>query len=133
MEELEWFCGSMLSPIWEEMFRRIFDGQILVLLAVESSLSGVGQRVSYQKRNYGIPVHLKCLLLGKIKMYYFISGAVDWKADIWVNDVKVGRVILVVLLRFSFDITAALSGKGNNKLVVKKFGTLRMKGIQPRR
>ena len=23
--------------------------------------------------NYGIPVHLKCLLLGKIKMYYFIS------------------------------------------------------------
>ena len=33
----------------------------------------VWDKESVQKRNYGIPVHLKCLLLGKIKMYYFIS------------------------------------------------------------
>ena len=66
-----------------------FDGQILVPFAVESSLSGVGQRVG-AKRNYGIPVHLKCLLLGKIKMYYFISVLWTGKQIFGVNDVKVG-------------------------------------------
>lgn len=76
MERNEW---KNLNGLWEYAITDLggnvpahFDGQILVPFAVESSLSGVGQRVG-AKRNYGIPVHLKCLLLGKIKMYYFIS------------------------------------------------------------
>ena len=44
-----------------------------------------------------------------------------------VNDVKVGSHT-GGFTPFSFDITAALSGKGNNKLVVKVWD-LRMKGI----
>ena len=65
-------CGSMLSPIWEEMFRRILTGRFWYLLQW-NLLYQVWDKESVQKRNYGIPVHLKCLLLGKIKMYYFIS------------------------------------------------------------
>ena len=57
-------------------------------------------------------------------------GAVDWKADIWVNDVKVGSHT-GGFTPFSFDITAALSGKGNNKLVVKVWDPTD-EGYQPR-
>ncbi len=78
MERNEW---KNLNGLWEYAITDLggnvpahFDGQILVPFAVESSLSGqVWDKESVQKRNYGIPVHLKCLLLGKIKMYYFIS------------------------------------------------------------
>lgn len=119
----------MLSPIWEEMFRRHFDGQILVPFAVESSLSGVGQRVGAKKelwysRSFEVPVAWK----NKNVLLHF--GAVDWKADIWVNDVKVGSHT-GGFTPFSFDITAALSGKGNNKLVVKVWDPTD-EGYQPR-
>ena len=57
---------------WEEMFRRILTGRFWYLLQW-NLLYQVWDKESVQKRNYGIPVHLKCLLLGKIKMYYFIS------------------------------------------------------------
>lgn len=54
----------------------------------------------------------------------------DWKADIWVNDVKVGSHT-GGFTPFSFDITAALSGKGNNRLVVKVWDPTD-EGYQPR-
>lgn len=54
----------------------------------------------------------------KNKNVLFYFGVVDWKVDIWVNDVKVGSYIGGFIL-FFFDIIVVLFGKGNNKLVVK--------------
>ena len=125
-----------LNGLWEYAITDLggnvpahFDGQILVPFAVESSLSGVGQRVGAKKelwysRSFEVPVAWK----NKNVLLHF--GAVDWKADIWVNDVKVGSHT-GGFTPFSFDITAALSGKGNNKLVVKVWDPTD-EGYQPR-
>ena len=76
MERNEW---KNLNGLWEYAITDLggnvpahFDGQIWYLLQW-NLLYQVWDKESVQKRNYGIPVHLKCLLLGKIKMYYFIS------------------------------------------------------------
>ena len=101
----------------------------MFLFAIESSLSGVGKRINenqelvYQ-RSFDIPSAWK----GKQVLLHF--GAVDWKTDVWVNDVKVGSHT-GGFTPFSFDITAALSGKGNNQLVVKVWDPTD-KGPQPR-
>ena len=93
-----------------------FEGDILVPFAVESSLSGVGKRINdrqelvYQ-RTFTVPSNWK---EKKVLLHF---GAVDWKADVWVNDIKVG-VHTGGFAPFSFDITSALNGK-SNKLVVK--------------
>lgn len=106
-----------------------FDGQILVPFAVESSLSGVGKRLSenqeliYQ-RSFTVP----SLWKGKKILLHF--GAADWKTDVWVNDVKVGSHT-GGFTPFSFDITPALSAKGANQLVVKVWDPTD-KGPQPR-
>ena len=133
MERNEW---KNLNGLWEYAITDLggnvpahFDGQILVPFAVESSLSGVGQRVGAKKelwysRSFEVPVAWK----NKNVLLHF--GAVDWKADIWVNDVKVGRHT-GGFTPFSFDITAALSGKGNNRLVVKVWDPTD-EGYQPR-
>ena len=133
MERNEW---KNLNGLWEYAITDLggnvpahFDGQILVPFAVESSLSGVGQRVGAKKelwysRSFEVPVAWK----NKNVLLHF--GAVDWKADIWVNDVKVGSHT-GGFTPFSFDITAALSGKGNNRLVVKVWDPTD-EGYQPR-
>ena len=133
MERNEW---KNLNGLWEYAITDLggnvpahFDGQILVPFAEESSLSGVGQRVGAKKelwysRSFEVPVAWK----NKNVLLHF--GAVDWKADIWVNDVKVGSHT-GGFTPFSFDITAALSGKGNNKLVVKVWDPTD-EGYQPR-
>lgn len=128
MEELEWFVGVAITDLGGNVPAH-FDGQILVPFAVESSLSGVGQRVGAKKelwysRSFEVPVAWK----NKNVLLHF--GAVDWKADIWVNDVKVGSHT-GGFTPFSFDITAALSGKGNNRLVVKVWDPTD-EGYQPR-
>lgn len=128
MEELEWFVGVCYHRFGRKC-SGAFDGQILVPFAVESSLSGVGQRVGAKKelwysRSFEVPVAWK----NKNVLLHF--GAVDWKADIWVNDVKVGSHT-GGFTPFSFDITAALSGKGNNRLVVKVWDPTD-EGYQPR-
>ncbi|WP_373824918.1 glycoside hydrolase family 2 protein [Bacteroides heparinolyticus] len=106
-----------------------FDGEILVPFAVESSLSGVGKRIDENKelvyqRSFSIPSGWK----GRRVLLHF--GAVDWKADVWVNDVKVGSHT-GGFTPFSFDITAALSAKGDNRLMVKAWDPTD-KGPQPR-
>lgn len=105
-----------------------FDGEILVPFAVESSLSGVGKPMDDTKelvyqRTFDVPSAWK----GKQVLLHF--GAVDWKADVWVNDVKVGSHT-GGYAPFSFDITAALNAK-SNKLVVKVWDPTD-KGYQPR-
>ena len=133
MERSDW---KNLNGLWNyavinkgEHLPAEFEGQILVPFAIESSLSGVGKRINenqelvYQ-RSFDIPSAWK----GKQVLLHF--GAVDWKTDVWVNDVKVGSHT-GGFTPFSFDITAALSGKGNNQLVVKVWDPTD-KGPQPR-
>lgn len=93
-----------------------YDGQILVPFALESSLSGVGKRLGeknelWYERKFTVPSQWK------EKQILLHFGAVDWKADVWVNGVKVGRHT-GGFTAFSFNITQALQ-KGENELVVR--------------
>ena len=105
-----------------------YQGEILVPFAVESSLSGVGKRINehqelWYQRTFDVPSSWK----GKQILLHF--GAVDWKADVWVNDVKLGEHT-GGFTPFYFDITSALN-KGNNQLVVKVWDPAD-RGEQPR-
>ncbi|GHT10822.1 beta-galactosidase [Bacteroidia bacterium] len=105
------------------------DGKILVPFAVESSLSGVQKTVEKQhalwyNRTFTIPPTWK----GKKVLLHF--GAVDWDANVWVNDIKVGSHT-GGYTPFSFDITAALNAKGDNKLTLKVLDPTD-NGFQPR-
>lgn len=133
MERGEW---KNLNGLWDYAITdrgqaepNRFDGQILVPFAVESSLSGVGQRVGAKKelwysRSFNVPAAWR----QKRMLLHF--GAVDWQTEVWVNDVKVGSHT-GGFTPFSFDITAALSAKGANKLVVKVWDPTD-EGYQPR-
>ena len=106
-----------------------FDGKILVPYPVESSLSGVMKTVGEKQelwyhRSFTVPSGWN----GKDVMLHF--GAVDWKADVWVNDVKVGSHV-GGYTPFSFNITPWLSKAGDQKLVVRVWDPTD-KGYQPR-
>ncbi|MFL0162010.1 glycoside hydrolase family 2 protein [Aquirufa salirivi] len=106
-----------------------FDGKILVPFAVESSLSGVQKTVGDQKelwyhRTFTVPATWK----NKNIILHF--GAVDWKADVWINDIKVGSH-QGGYAPFSFDITAFLQKDKAQKVVVKVWDPSDL-GFQPR-
>ena len=93
-----------------------FDGRILVPFAVESSLSGVGRTLTpddalWYRTSFKVPFAWR----GKRLMLNF--EAVDWQADVIVNDVQVGRHT-GGYTHFSFDITPYLKS-GDNTLVVR--------------
>ena len=93
-----------------------YDGQILVPFAVESSLSGVGKRLGDRNELwYNRTFTISPKWNGKRVLLHF--GAVDWKADVWVNGVCVGTHT-GGFTPFEFDITAALK-KGDNELKVR--------------
>ena len=105
-----------------------YQGDILVPFAVESSLSGVGKMINekeelWDQRTFDVPSAWR----GKQILLHF--GAVDWKAEVWVNDVKVGEHT-GGFTPFYFDITSVLN-KGNNDLVVKVWDPSD-RGEQPR-
>ena len=94
-----------------------FDGKILVPFAIESSLSGVQKTVGednelWYQRSFAVPAAWK----GKRIMLNF--GAVDWKADLWLNDIKIGSH-QGGFSPFSIDITSFLAKDKAQHLVVK--------------
>lgn len=106
-----------------------FDGNILVPFAVESSLSGVQKEVGennelWYKRTFTVPANWK----NKDVVLNF--GAVDWKTDVFVNDILIGSH-QGGFTPFSFNITPYLTGKNNHKLVVRVWDPSD-KGYQPR-
>jgi beta-galactosidase/beta-glucuronidase len=106
-----------------------FDGKILVPFAVESSLSGVQKMVGdenelWYQRTFTVPSGWK----NKNILLHF--GAVDWKADIWINDIRIGWH-QGGYTPFSFDITPFLATGGTQKLTVKVWDPTD-KGYQPR-
>lgn len=108
---------------------KAFDGNILVPFAVESSLSGVQKEVGennelWYKRTFSVPSNWKS------KDVVLNFGAVDWKADVFVNDVLIGSH-KGGFTPFSFNITPYLTGKNNQKLVVRVWDPSD-KGYQPR-
>jgi beta-galactosidase/beta-glucuronidase len=106
-----------------------YDGKILVPFPIESSLSGVQKSVGentelWYRRTFTVPSGWKN------KNVVLNFGAVDWQADVWVNDIKVG-MHRGGYTPFSFDITPFLQKGAEQKLVVKVWDPTD-KGFQPR-
>jgi beta-galactosidase/beta-glucuronidase len=132
MERQEW---QNLNGLWEyailpagQAEPTAFDGKILVPFAVESSLSGVQKEVGeenelWYKRTFTVPAAWK----NKNILLHF--GAVDWKADVYLNDVKIGSHT-GGYTPFYFDITPFLKA-GEQKLALKVWDGAD-KGYQPR-
>ena len=92
-----------------------YDGKILVPFCVESSLSGVMKTVGadqalWYRMRFSVPKKWK----GQRVLLHF--GAADWRADVWVNGVKVGSHT-GGYTPFTFDVTPALEGTSNTLVV----------------
>jgi len=133
MERPEW---QNLNGLWDYAIRKAgmaepaqFDGLILVPFAVESSLSGVQKTVGpenelWYKRSFTISPKWK----NKKVLLHF--GAVDWKSEIWLNDIKIGSH-KGGYTPFNFDITPFLRKADGQKLVVRVWDPTDA-GFQPR-
>jgi len=132
MERPDWLN---LNGLWEYAILpagnpepQQFDGQILVPFAVESSLSGVGKTLGkenelWYKRTFQVPSDWK----GKSVLLHF--GAVDWKTEVFLNDIKIGTHT-GGYTPFHFDISPYLTSK-DQKLIVKVWDPID-EGEQPR-
>ena len=105
------------------------DGKILVPFAIESALSGVGRRVSqdesvWYERLFSVPSQWKSK---RVLMHF---GAVDYKAEVWIN----GQQVCTHeggYTAFSVDITPYLRGRKNQKVAVRVWDPTDS-GTQPR-
>ena len=106
-----------------------FQGDILVPFAIESALSGVGKLVGkdsllWYKRSFSVLSKLN----GKKVLLHF--GAVDWRADVYVNGTLAGSHE-GGFDPFSIDITSALTKGSNQQLAVRVWDPT-TDGPQPR-
>lgn len=121
MERGQW---KNLNGLWNYSIQEFgkaatskYDGQILVPFAAESSLSGVMKEVgSKNELWYETQFSIESGWNGKNILLHF--GAVDWKTEVFINDVKVGSHT-GGYTPFSFDITPFVQKGKNQKLVVK--------------
>ncbi len=121
MERGQW---KNLNGLWNysiQEFGKVapskYDGQILVPFAAESSLSGVMKEVgSKNELWYETNFSIESGWNGKNILLHF--GAVDWKTEVFINDVKVGSHT-GGYTPFSFDITPFIKKGSTQKLVVK--------------
>ena len=131
MKRSEW---KNLNGLWDYSITNVgevptkFSDKILVPFAVESSLSGVMKEVGAKKElwyntTFSVPSNWN----GKDILLHF--GAVDWKTEIWINDIKVGTHT-GGYTPFTFNITPFLN-KANQKLTVKVWDPT-SDGPQPR-
>ena len=132
MERPDW---KNLNGLWDFAIQarglalpQKFEGKILVPFPAESSLSGVMKDVGAQnelwyRTDFEVPADWN----GKNVLLHF--GAVDWKTDIWVNDVKVGSHE-GGYTPFTFNITPFLND-GAQQLIVKVWDPTD-EGPQPR-
>jgi len=106
-----------LNGLWHYAIRPMgeepaaWDGEILVPFAAESALSGVGRRVGaeqelWYERTFSVAPRWSD---GRVLLHF---GAVDWRTDVWVNDVLVGSHE-GGYTPFEFDITPVLKRDGN--------------------
>lgn len=121
MERSEW---KNLNGLWNYAIQEFgktapskYDGQILVPFAAESSLSGVMKEVGaknelWYETNFSIESNWN----GKNILLHF--GAVDWKTEVYINNIKVGSHT-GGYTPFSFDITPFIQKGKSQKLVVK--------------
>jgi len=133
MVRAEW---QNLNGLWDysiqpkgKFIPSVYEGKILVPFAIESSLSGVQKNIGennelWYQRTFTLPETWKNR---KILLHF---GAVDWKADVWVNDIKVGSHT-GGYTPFSFEITPFLNKTGNQKLTVRVWDPTD-RGYQPR-
>jgi beta-galactosidase/beta-glucuronidase len=121
MERAEW---KNLNGLWDFTTAPVkqsspasYDKKILVPFAVESSLSGIGQEVDDQQalwysRTFTVPASWK----NRHVLLHF--GAVDWKTDVYLNDVRIGSHT-GGYTPFCFDVTPFLKSGGEQKLTVR--------------
>ena len=94
-----------------------WDGQILVPFCIESSLSGVGMRVTADQALW-YSTTFKVPSAWRKQRVILNFEAVDWSAEVYVNDQLVGHHT-GGYTAFSFDVTPFLKGRGKQKLAVK--------------
>ena len=105
------------------------EGQILVPFCAESSLSGVQRHVGsanclWYERSFKVPAKWR----GRDVLLHF--GAVDWKAQVWVNGTLVGEHT-GGYAPFCFNITPALKKSGKQTIRVCVWDASD-EGFQPR-
>jgi hypothetical protein len=106
-----------------------FEGQILVPFPVESALSGVMREVGKQNRLwYRRTFCVAEQWSGKRILLHF--EGVDWETTVWVNGHEVGTH-RGGYDPFTFDVTKALEGSGEQELVVSVWDPTD-EGTQPR-
>jgi len=132
LERADW---KSLNGLWDyavkprgEAEPNSFDGKILVPFAIESSLSGVQKTVGkdnelWYRRTFTVPSAWK----NKKVILHF--GAVDWKTEVYLNNIKIGSHT-GGYTPFCFDITPFLN-KGEQTLVLRVWDPTD-KGFQPR-
>ncbi len=105
---------------WEKPDAAGYDRKIVVPFPWESKLSGIHQpkgapNIGWYRRSFTVPKEFKA-----DQHVWLRFGAVDWRADVWVNGRKVAEHE-GGYTPFEADITDAVHRDGPNVLVVRAF------------